>query len=341
MTPPSSLSASDASMQEHDHSRPGDPQTRPEPGLSIAIGIVLFNNPPDELASLTRTLHRAIARLVESEASAHSQRPPVFSIHLHNNGDGPIDREAFGPQAQLTSSATNIGFGRAQNHLMGRAFADGAEFYLALNPDAMLHPDALVEMVSVARRNKGRALVEAAQFPEELPKNFDPLTLDTPWASGCCLLIPSAIHAAIGGFDENMFLYCEDVDLSWRARDAGYLVKHAPRALCCHLWNRGGGSRVTKQTRLNSAHYLSKKWRNEAFARKVERDIAAQGWEPGPVPKLAPVEYDYSIADFSHDLSFFSSSRDGCVPYSDTWKASACLTWLPTRCPYSWIRSAR
>src|ERR1700688_1212024 len=114
---------------------------------------------------------------------------------------------------------------------MREAFADGAEFYLALNPDGKLHPDALVEMIAVARRNQGRALIEAAQFPEELPKSFDALTFDTPWASGCCLLVPARIFDSIGGFDENIFLYFEDVDLSWRARAAGYAVKHAPRAL--------------------------------------------------------------------------------------------------------------
>ncbi len=217
--------------------------------LSITIGIVLFNNRAAQLSDLATTLHRAIARLKQNEAQANPLRATAFSIRLLDNGDGQADTAAFGPHARLMISPENLGFAKAHNLLMAEAFSEGAstQFYLAVNPDGMLHPDALVELVALAQRNQGRALVEGAQFPEEQPKVFDPLTLDTPWASACCLLIPAAVYAAIGGFDENMFMYCEDVDLSWRARQAGYAVKHAPRALFYHRSNRPGINYVARR----------------------------------------------------------------------------------------------
>ncbi len=285
---------------------PGPPQSPTTPALSVAIGIVLFNNPADELTELARSLHRAIARLAESEASADPQGGTAVSIRLQDNGDNPVDPVIFGSHARLARSTDNLGFGRAHNLLMREAFADGAEFYLALNPDGKLHPDALIEMIAVARRNQGRALIEAAQFPEELPKSFDALTFDTPWVSGCCLLIPAKIFDSIGGFDENIFLYFEDVDLSWRALAAGYAVKHAPRALIHHSWHRArpGTNHATKRVYLDTARYFAKKWGNEAFVQKMEADLAAHGWDPKPFPKFIPPETDLSIADFSHGLRF-------------------------------------
>jgi GT2 family glycosyltransferase len=309
LPPPSSTS--DAAILRSDQRLSAIPRT--ERGLSVTFGVVLFNNPPVELKHFANALRRARARFVESEA-AQSRAAPAFSLRLHNNGGDPIDRQMFGNVAQSTDSPTNIGFGPAHNRLMDAAFAEGADFYLALNPDGMLHPDALTELIAVARRTEGRAVVEAAQFPEELPKAFDPLTLDTAWASGCCLLIPSAIHAAIGGFDENLFLYCEDVDLSWRAREAGFSVRHAPRALFFHIWNRNGVNPVTRQIHLESARYLSRKWRNETFQRDMEREIVAQGWELRPLPEAIPSLQDGRVADFRHGLSFTRGRWDGPGP---------------------------
>lgn len=47
--------------------------------------------------------------------------------------------------------------------------------------------------------------------------------------------------AEIGGFDEALGSYCEDVDLNWRARLAGYPVAYAPRAIVYHKISATGG----------------------------------------------------------------------------------------------------
>jgi GT2 family glycosyltransferase len=269
----------------------------------VAVGIVVFNNSKTQLSNLARTLRKADMRLAREKA-----RPTeIASVLLHNNGDSPIDTTPFGPLARVTDSQANLGFGRAHNLLMAGAFAEGAEFYLALNPDGMLHPDAIFEMIAVARRYEGRALVEAAQFPEEPPKIFDPLTLDTPWASGCCLLIPTTVYAAIGGFDENFFMFCEDVDLSWRVRHSGFAVKHAPRALFHHRFNRPGSNDVIRRIHLDAARYLLAKWGLEALVRQVENEMASHGWEPRLLPTPMPSPLVSSIPDASHMLNFASS----------------------------------
>lgn len=272
--------------------------------LSVAIGIVVFDNADSELADLSSSLVRASERLLRSSALENPSHSVSLSIRLFNNGLKPLNSAAFGPAAQLVQSADNVGFGRAHNRLMSDAFAEGADFYIAVNPDGIFHPDCLVELMALARRCEGRALIEAALFPEELPKDFDPLTLDVAWASGCCLVIPAAVFNEIGGFDENFFMFCEDVDLSWRARQAGFAVKHAPRALFSHRTNRFGRDRVRERALLESGRYLAMKWGNERFRREVEENLATTGLQTQALSEVAQFDSAPGIADFEHGFGF-------------------------------------
>src|SRR5207244_686433 len=52
--------------------------------------------------------------------------------------------------------------------------------------------------------------------------------------SGACFVIPRALFERLGGFDEQLFLYYEDDDLSFRARLAGYTCVAVPAAEVLH-----------------------------------------------------------------------------------------------------------
>ncbi len=83
------------------------------------------------------------------------------------------------------------------------------------------------------------ALVEATQFPLEHPKEYDPESGATSWCSAACLLVRAGVFEELGGFDERIFLYCEDVDLSWRCWLAGHSCLHEPAARCVHVTQHG------------------------------------------------------------------------------------------------------
>ena len=61
------------------------------------------------------------------------------------------------------------------------------------------------------------------------------MTLEVPWFSGACTLVRRAAFEEVGGFDRAYFLYCEDVDLSWRLRAAGWRLRYVPRATVWHF----------------------------------------------------------------------------------------------------------
>lgn len=78
-------------------------------------------------------------------------------------------------------------------------------------------------------------MAEARQLPIEHPKDYDPRTGDTPWATTACALISTEIFRQLNGFDsETFFLYCDDVDFSWRVRLAGRRVLFQPSSVVFH-----------------------------------------------------------------------------------------------------------
>jgi N-acetylglucosaminyl-diphospho-decaprenol L-rhamnosyltransferase len=54
------------------------------------------------------------------------------------------------------------------------------------------------------------------------------------WVSGACVLVRRSALAEVGGWDEQFFLYCEDIDLCRRLRDAGHALRYAPEAVVVH-----------------------------------------------------------------------------------------------------------
>lgn len=65
--------------------------------------------------------------------------------------------------------------------------------------------------------------------------------------SGCCLLISSVLWDTLNGFDDDFFLYSEEVDLCRRARRAGFQPTVVPSALLLHssVGTKGNSQRLT------------------------------------------------------------------------------------------------
>ncbi len=132
----------------------------------------------------------------------------------------------------------NLGHGAAQNGLAERAAgSDGMrgdrDVLVLANPDTYLSPNCLAKLVGVLG-DDSVGIAEARQIPLEHPKAFDPVTGDTPWASGCLMAMRASVFEALGGFEPAFFLHGDDVDLSWRVRLAGLRVRHVPEAAVFH-----------------------------------------------------------------------------------------------------------
>lgn len=112
----------------------------------------------------------------------------------------------------------NLGFGGGQNRLSELSTPD---YILTLNPDTVFAPDLVTELVKFAEGRSDFGIVEARQFPLEHPKTWNKKDFTTPWCSGCCAMFSGEVYRTVRGFDPAFFLYCEDVDVSWRVRALG------------------------------------------------------------------------------------------------------------------------
>jgi hypothetical protein len=132
------------------------------------------------------------------------------------------------------------GYGEKQNLIWNEyssRIADRFDAFMTINPDMILLPDVLDKLYSSYHESGGKAfIVEARQFPiENPPRAFDPRTLEVDWCSGACILLSRAFFERQGGFDETIFLYCEDVDLSWRAWLDGGTCIYRYDAIAAHM----------------------------------------------------------------------------------------------------------
>lgn len=128
--------------------------------------------------------------------------------------------------------STNIGFGRGNN----RAIKMGlAPFCLVTNIDLEFESDALKKLASIAIEDEENVVAwEPRQKPYEHPKFYDPVTGFVNWNSHACVLIRRSAFEKVGGYDKNIFMYGEDVELSYRFRQLGFLLRYCPQAVVWH-----------------------------------------------------------------------------------------------------------
>lgn len=189
----------------------------------------------------------------------------------NNSTDGSCDfiRQRF-PTVVLIENRDNKGFSKANNQAV--AIAKG-EYILFLNPDTVMPEHFLRETIAYMDAHPeagglGPRLIDGkGQFAPDSKKSFPSLsvaifkttginkifsksayinkyyavhigereTAEVDVLSGCCMLIRrKAMDEAGGPFDEDYFMYCEDVDLSYRIQKAGYKNIYYPQVDLIH-----------------------------------------------------------------------------------------------------------
>jgi GT2 family glycosyltransferase len=140
--------------------------------------------------------------------------------------------ETCGFTVVLKKLKTNLGFGTAHN----AAMAGGTgQFCLITNIDLTFEPETLSRIGRIAQADDQRvAAWELRQKPYEHPKFYDPVTGITNWNSHACVLLRREAFELLGGYDENLFLYGEDVELSYRLRRSGFILRYCPNAVVWH-----------------------------------------------------------------------------------------------------------
>jgi len=196
----------------------------------------------------------------------------------NNSQDGKIfEIEKEFPRFRFIFNTCNGGFAYGCN--IGADHANG-EYLLFLNPDTVTSEQETAKLLDTLKRNpsytilscrqvnaRGRESHVAGHFPEfynltgimralfkkpghvgnNISNEQDSKDISFPeWVSGSVIMINKGNFYSINGFDEDFWMYFEDVDLCKRVRDNGGEVALAGDIVIEH--NHGGSSRINVRT---------------------------------------------------------------------------------------------
>ena len=165
------------------------------------------------------------------------------------------------PEVEVDAGSANLGFAGGVNTLLQRSTAP---WCLLLNSDAWPEPGAIARLIECAERHPRAAAV----VPLLLRPNGDlePSTWPLPslgvaataainptrhlwthdserqvdWAVGAAWLLRRSAIDELGGLDDSLFMYAEDVEWCWRARESGWEIWFTPEAVVRHIGNASG-----------------------------------------------------------------------------------------------------
>ncbi len=187
--------------------------------------------------------------------------------------DGTVDLlgDLF-PHVHVIANEKNIGFGAGNNQGMQAAAEFNPRYYFLLNPDTYVRPGAIKALISCLeeRPNAGMAgarlmygdgrfqhsafyfpglgqlMFDLLPMPARLyqsrlngryPRRLyeprrEPFEIDHPL--GATMMVRADVAESTHGFDESFHMYCEEIDWSWRVRDAGWEIYAVPEAEIVH-----------------------------------------------------------------------------------------------------------
>ena len=250
----------------------------------VSIAIVTYNN-----SSVIKKCLNSIFETIKNLK---------FELIIVDNGSSDNTVEIIEKDfknVRLIKNNRNIGFGAAHNIAikLGRG-----KYHLVLNPDIIFSENSIEKLFNFMEKNLEVGLVSpkiilsngSIQYLcKRLPSLFDFIIIrfmpkfirkifqaridyyemrqpgynkimDVLFLTGAFMLVRRNVLDKVGGFDENFFMYFEDVDLCRRIKKISRTVFY-PHTSVIHLWE--GGTRKNIQlllTSIRSAIYYFNKW---------------------------------------------------------------------------------
>jgi Predicted glycosyltransferases len=206
--------------------------------ITIQIQSVLYNN---NLSDLERSI-ASLVRAYELYKYDHPDTIPFIlkygdasNIRIISDGDLKNLREKYKFHLTIEYEFFSCNTGTAKGHNI-LAKDCTSKYMMIMNPDVIVCPRFFFEILkpyNISELNAG--LVEARQVPIEHPKDYNTKTGETSWATTACVVFTTEIFNWLNGFDAaSFFMYCDDLDFSWRIRLLGKKIIYQPLALVFH-----------------------------------------------------------------------------------------------------------
>lgn len=227
--------------------------------MIISASIVTYNTDYNELLKCIDSMHKnGITHIYISDNSPNGELKTLYSntdriIYLNNNG--------------------NIGYGAAHNVAIRKAQEIGSDYHLVINSDVYFNEGIIQRIVDYMERNKDVGqLIPNTIYPDGelqyvvrllptpidlifrrfLPDSFSTKInnklllkfwdhkkpLNIPFHMGCFMFLRMKAIEDVGMFDEDIFMYTEDIDLTRRIHKR-YKTMFWPEVTIIHAHKRG------------------------------------------------------------------------------------------------------
>ena len=176
--------------------------------------------------------------------------------------------EAF-PEA-IIITRTDGNYSAANNAGIQKAYADGCDYFIIANMDTRFEKDWLKELVMALESDQaiGVAQSKILLYPKDEAEwnhprinsignimhflgfgftggynqadhDINGLPEINGYASGCSFIIKREVIDKIGGYNEEFYMYHDDIELGWKVKLAGYKIILAPRSVVYHKYEFG------------------------------------------------------------------------------------------------------
>lgn len=210
--------------------------------LSASIIIVTYNHRHYIEECLESIYDNKLLEIIVIDNKSTDGTPEIIAKHF--------------PKVKLIKNSENTGYGAANN--MGVINAN-RDYLIVLNPDTKLKADSVEhllkpleedpnlvtvpkvlvyngEMINTCGNKQHFTGMAFTRGAKEHPENRNNSRFING-LSGVCFAISKLNYMELGGFDENIFLYMEDSELSWRVNAKGLKILYVPEAVVYHDYN--------------------------------------------------------------------------------------------------------
>ncbi len=172
----------------------------------------------------------------------------IIVVDNHSSDESVKMLQLDFPKVKCIPNNENLGFSKANN--LGVSFAQG-EYILILNPDTVIGENDLLKVLNFAKEHENfgaigvRFIDGSGKFLPECKRNVptikiarqkilgngknyyanqikEKLVAPVPVLTGAFMLMCKSVFEHVGGFDEDYFMYGEDIDLSFKLLQSGY-----------------------------------------------------------------------------------------------------------------------
>lgn len=194
-----------------------------------------------------------------------------FKVILKNNASNDSDKlKKYCSQHNIyyLDESYGLGFGANNNYIFNycrnHLNMRNDDYFILINPDVIISKESIEKLIFIMQENmidlSGISLykddkytvrdLSIRKYPtfitflrsligngisyKDITKCYKEPYIDMEWAAGSFIAFRTDVYASLQGFNENYFMYCEDIDICYRAKKQGFNLKYIPCIQAIH-----------------------------------------------------------------------------------------------------------